>query len=1415
MNKRSFPLIGGVLFLFIVCLLQLSPRFVPMLLAQSETPSAPPASPNPISAEPDTPSSAAPGSDQPVQPKLPPPKDLREAVLRGAQEGARKTLTDALKQLKEQVGDKLSEYQKAIFDFEAKKKEMEERIQKGLETAEQALNMAKAVRDLLYATSGYRGEIAREPLIWAAKRMLKAASPLQAVMFESEADLIEDFLTMPKDRDPVDWIDRASTKMQVRLDEMVKNLNKPAEEAIVKNADKFFGMFGTSFEEVSKIYHEQAEQSIARTMIELAKQEAVQEKLKDMAVNGKDWLKKRLKEAGNLDKFDDKAGAQREKINKINAEITQLEAKIRNLTQKKKAVIANRRIHMGYVDKGRDVHARLKEEERKATDLEEQRQKLFEAANEFPAAQNAWVEASEQVEEIEKQLGRMQTQSWAAASKQEIKQRENEQRKLQTSLNQAKSKQEKLRQKRDEAAKAKRAADALGEQVRKARANVDKLKGKMGSALDSSQDLEGENQKMDELTQQINAAKDELKDAFERRTKAADAWAKVRQKKERAQDVADLYEKGRTMGSRVFGEIDLPPEKAAVLIEKAEKGYEEALRTIEYCKQKKEQFEGLLQQAKQIAEVGKGFRKLSEVFASRMEDIKTIRKLISGGGVSLADLENAEISVVNFMTGSFGGMPQRCAAAMETIRGLDMTKLDAIFRDKIGSSLGFVDDLGSARLSQMKERLSTMGADFGKQLASFEKFNGFVKQLQKKFDKLEELWGGEKLEKFIKKISINDAYDKKVDELLSAPGDYLEKTIGKKNLNKIGKAAKFIAKFISKWDLEDPSLAWVSPGPGELAYYHDKPVIVSLIASDANSGINPNPDMWWFSIDGKRVTSDATLQRFKFQPKTFEEFYFLETRHREGVAQVIIPPPAQTSGRSELTLKGWVRDRAGHASNEVNQKFFLQYDPDPPEIKVTAPPSDQPAGKAGRSFLAKVNISDTISRIREKDVIFCISSAENPDKCWIYRGSDKSRVTFAAAEGSYSSAADASYQHAEVTFKTPEELKDGLYILTVRATNGAGMKNGVDHTFFIGDSYKDLVITPNFSPAKISFTSSETFDLRFTATNFSFMEIEDIEIKPHPVLPAGAPLERIASAETIVIRHVSGKSAKDNQDSFTVGVRTSDAYERFRVGAVKENKRYDVKYEYQYKTAGNPEWKKKPLNVPVYLQAEEATRPTFVQGNLYYQSADTTGKIVDELPVPRGTQLRISQIYKFPTFGGDMPKYVEQFIGYGQVRDDTGFFRVPVQLVGQSELRIRLVADALAVDDSQIDDKGRTVRKVMAAVAFPPAKIPYRCITEAFKLEEMAPEADIEGDVRGQTVYQVGRRTLPYHHYGSGGKERGKGITITWEGELSTGGFISPFGIRMQEGMFAASAFNAQANLLNPANPDMNGVFGTSPGLIW
>jgi len=165
MNKRSFPLIGGVLFLFIVCLLQLSPRFVPMLLAQSETPSAPPASPNPISAEPDTPSSAAPGSDQPVQPKLPPPKDLREAVLRGAQEGARKTLTDALKQLKEQVGDKLSEYQKAIFDFEAKKKEMEERIQKGLETAEQALNMAKAVRDLLYATSGYRGEIAREPLI--------------------------------------------------------------------------------------------------------------------------------------------------------------------------------------------------------------------------------------------------------------------------------------------------------------------------------------------------------------------------------------------------------------------------------------------------------------------------------------------------------------------------------------------------------------------------------------------------------------------------------------------------------------------------------------------------------------------------------------------------------------------------------------------------------------------------------------------------------------------------------------------------------------------------------------------------------------------------------------------------------------------------------------------------------------------------------------------------------------------------------------------------------------------------------------------------------------------------------------------------------------------------------------------------
>ena len=202
---------------------------------------------------------------------------------------------------------------------------------------------------------------------------------------------------------------------------------------------------------------------------------------------------------------------------------------------------------------------------------------------------------------------------------------------------------------------------------------------------------------------------------------------------------------------------------------------------------------------------------------------------------------------------------------------------------------------------------------------------------------------------------------------------------------------------------------------------------------------------------------------------------------------------------------------------------------------------------------------------------------------------------------------------------------------------------------------------------------------------------------------------------------------------------------------------------------------------------------------------------VDEttwMPVPKGTKVTVSQIYSLLLGNGER-KTVEQFVGYGNVIDEKGYFICHVVPAKDQRVRFRLVAETIAnvlevkyKDDHQ-DEIESIVKKSSRAAVTPFGKRVFRCISYPFLvekekaasiLEEKALETREHEELAGaerrefwrakpsqEFKFVIGRKVLiPYYGYAHDvDPKRDKGISINWQGELSTGGLITHLGSPM------------------------------------
>ncbi len=178
-------------------------------------------------------------------------------------------------------------------------------------------------------------------------------------------------------------------------------------------------------------------------------------------------------------------------------------------------------------------------------------------------------------------------------------------------------------------------------------------------------------------------------------------------------------------------------------------------------------------------------------------------------------------------------------------------------------------------------------------------------------------------------------------------------------------------------------------------------------------------------------------------------------------------------------------------------------------------------------------------------------------------------------------------------------------------------------------------------------------------------------------------------------------------------------------------------------------------------------------------------KAEDWLTVPKGTELKVSQVYEMPGPGG-LHKPVEQFVGYGHVLDGRGYFRLRIDPVGAPPYRLRLVAETMAREvralPNAMEPERYEVGHARAAVS-PTGRRTWRVISPVFQADREPAQAGARTEmlqpVQEKSPFIAGKRILlPYYGYARDVDPEGTaepGILIDWEGELSTGGHINFF----------------------------------------
>jgi len=230
--------------------------------------------------------------------------------------------------------------------------------------------------------------------------------------------------------------------------------------------------------------------------------------------------------------------------------------------------------------------------------------------------------------------------------------------------------------------------------------------------------------------------------------------------------------------------------------------------------------------------------------------------------------------------------------------------------------------------------------------------------------------------------------------------------------------------------------------------------------------------------------------------------------------------------------------------------------------------------------------------------------------------------------------------------------------------------------------------------------------------------------------------------------------------------------------------------------------------VMVNVTAERSVLKGDFEAFLYYNLPPLTKEAREKMkgapneetwmPLPKGTKISVAQVYMMRG-PGSAEKPVEQFVGYGNVIDDRGYFICKLFPVMQKVMRFRIVADTIAnvVETTYADPEKKEVQSIRTrgsrAAVTPFGKRVFRNISRLFLVErtKSASVVTAEGSKPRESEerlfwrprqdqdrnFAIGNKILiPYYGYSNDlDPDRKKGILIGWEGELSTGGHINSF----------------------------------------
>ena len=211
--------------------------------------------------------------------------------------------------------------------------------------------------------------------------------------------------------------------------------------------------------------------------------------------------------------------------------------------------------------------------------------------------------------------------------------------------------------------------------------------------------------------------------------------------------------------------------------------------------------------------------------------------------------------------------------------------------------------------------------------------------------------------------------------------------------------------------------------------------------------------------------------------------------------------------------------------------------------------------------------------------------------------------------------------------------------------------------FFVGD-VKPWAIISDIRPFQAVYKQGDVIKMTHTFWN----------IKDNPIQSVKLNLKSAPSVLTVV----SAEPGSNDVKPIPTGGRAKLTGEHvFKVGQ-KPAQSQTAMLVYECELQYGPEQpdRKVMIEVPVNLFDEDALRIYYVKGALHFKYQDQTR------PVPQGTMLSISQVYQMRALG--TPKWVEQYVGYGEVGNDAGEFFIKISPIGNPPYRMRLVAKSQA-----------------------------------------------------------------------------------------------------------------------------------------